>query len=163
MPEIIILKNSPSPGKIPKTKDLQFGELAVNTNSGTIFSRRSNKIVDEIVSFNSDIATSQKLDIATTTHFVNFDVQNRQQKEITLREHTRIQFVNLPADGTIINLTLFINNTNDFAVSWQNSIIWQDGIAPCIENKSWTIIEIIISGNSKIFGILKATNLKEAQ
>lgn len=161
--EIIILKNSSSPGKIPRTKDLQFGELAINTNSGTIFTRRTNRIIDEIVSFNSDSLSTSKLETVQNDGSIDLNVQFRQTKSIILDRHTRINFTNLPIDGTCITLVIALNNLGDFAVNWKNSIIWEDGQAPSIAANSWSIFEFLIMGDSKIFGILKATNMKEAQ
>lgn len=157
--QIVILKNSPVKGKVPGTKNLQFGELAVNTNSGKLFTRRTDRVVDEVVSFGSDICLSQKVEVLSGTQ-ITLDAQNRQVKELTLTSHTNMSIVGIPAANDMVTLTLIIFNDGDNAINWTNKIIWENGSAVSISNNSWTIIELFIT-SKKIFGVLKATNLKE--
>lgn len=161
--EIIILKNSSTPGKSPRTKDLQFGELAINPNSGTLFTRRKNKSIDEIVSINSDTLASNKIQTTQSDQVLELDVQFRQVKNVALERHTKIKLVNLPNNDTCISLTVLINNLGDYAVAWDNSIKWENGQAPNIEAFAWSVFEFLIVDNLHIFGFLKATNMKEAQ
>lgn len=160
--QIIILKNSSAKGRIPTTRDLQFGELALNTNSGKLFLRRTDRVVDEIVSIGSDINQSQKIEKTNAGVQLNLDVQNRQAKEITLNTHTAIQFNNPPPADSLVKLNLFVFNNGDYAITWMNQIIWEDGEAPMLANNAWTIIELFVT-NQKYFGVVKASNMKEAQ
>ncbi len=160
--QLIILKNSSVKDKIPQTKDLQFGEIAINTNTGKLFTRRTNKIVDEIISIGSDINTSQKVEKLISGEYLNLNIQDRQIKEINISSHTSINFNNTSDTNTFTRIVLFLNNTGDFAISWINDIFWENGEAPSISNNSWTIIEISCIGQ-KYFGTVKATNMKEAK
>lgn len=164
MADIIILKSSAVPGRVPAAKDLQFGELAINTNSGKLFSKRSDRITEEVITFNSNLTTSAKIDKPENTHYLNLDITLRQIKEIKIEVNTQIAFTNHAAANEAITATLFIYNNGDNAISWIDDIIWENGKAPALYSNAWTIIDIIsFNAGKKIFGIVKGTNLKEAQ
>jgi hypothetical protein len=163
MSEIIVLKQSAVPGKIPSTKDLQFGEPAVNTFSGQLFLKRTDRVTEELVTFSSNFATSTKLEKVANTVYVSLDISQRQAKEIAITANTQIAFTNSAPASECASITLFINNSGDNAISWLNDIIWENGRAPMIAANAWTIIEIIsYDGGKKTFGVVKGTNLKEA-
>lgn len=60
---IIITKNTQVPGKIPKATDLVVGELAVNTNDGTLFTKHTDGQVKPIGGGSSGGITIPDIDI----------------------------------------------------------------------------------------------------
>jgi len=80
MANIIKLKRSSVPGKIPDPNDLQIGELAVNTADGVIYTKHSDNTIKTVSNINAFISnvtldtvaiagnsTSQALSITNTT------------------------------------------------------------------------------------------------
>lgn len=159
--QIIIIKASGTKGKEPKTVDLQFGELAINTFDGKLFARRSDKKSDELITFDSNLSASKKIEKITNTHSIVLDASSRQVKEISIANHTAIVLSDLPkAKDTLIELTLIINNNGDNAVKWDASIIWNDGVAPKIGSNATSIIRLFIS-TTRVWGVVFANNLIE--
>jgi len=53
MANILKVKRSSVPGRVPSTSDLQLGELAINTNDGKLYTKKSVGGVDSIVDLSS--------------------------------------------------------------------------------------------------------------
>lgn len=161
MSDIIVIKNSGVKGRIPPVEQLQFGELAINTHDGLLFAKKSDKIKQELITFNSNVTPQYAIEEPENTHNIVLDVFNKPVKRIEINEHTSIKFSNPPKDGNMIRITVFLKNCGDFSVKWDNNIQWENGIAPAIKNNAWSIIEFFcLSDFSEIFGVCLATNVR---
>lgn len=49
MANVLKIKRSAVPGRVPSTSDLQLGELALNTNDGKLYTKKSVGGVDSVV------------------------------------------------------------------------------------------------------------------
>jgi len=58
MPQTIKLKRSATAGQVPTTGQLDLGELAINTNDGKMFLRKSDGTTDVVLEFNGSISGS---------------------------------------------------------------------------------------------------------
>lgn len=162
MTDIIVIKNSGVKGRTPSVDQLQFGELAINTHDGFLFAKKSDKTVQELLTFNSNISSQYKVDVPENTHFISLDVLNKPIKKIELNEHTEIKFINPPSNENMSKVTILLKNNGDYSVKWDSNIKWENGTAPSISNNSWTIIEIFcFSDFSQLFGVCLASNMKD--
>ena len=163
MENLIILKNSNVKGKTPEAKKLEFGEVAVNTNDGLLYIKRADKNTTEVVSISSDVSFSQKVEFISGELDISVDCSNRQIKVIEIQNHSNILFIKPFMSGTLTKVRLYLNNLGDFAVAWNNKMIWENGISPIVEAKSWTIIEVeTFDGGKTYFGTQVGSSYKEA-
>jgi hypothetical protein len=66
MANTLKLKRSAVPGRVPQTSDLQLGELALNTNDGKLYTKKSVGGVDTIVDLSAGTAGGASVTVSTT-------------------------------------------------------------------------------------------------
>ena len=162
MENLIILKNSNVKGKVPEAKKLEFGEVAINTADGLLYIKRADKKTTEVVSIPSDVSFSQRVEFISNESEISLDCSNRQIKVIEIKNHSNILFINPFLHGNLTKVKLFIRSFGDFALSWNNRMIWENGVSPTIEANSWTIIDIeTFDGGKTYFGTKNCSSYKE--
>jgi len=91
MAQIVKLKRSNTPGAIPESSSLEFGELAINYSDGKVFFRKNDESVQTLVATNTDTAIQGDLNITGSVTASFFVGDGSQLENITVDQASTVQ------------------------------------------------------------------------
>lgn len=110
MTNIVKLKRTSVPGRIPSTGDIGLGEVALNTADGRIFLKKEVGGVQSIVTVSNNY-----LDLVNTPSEYSFNIEGDNNQPRTISKNQTIQFVG--TDGIGVDIDTLNNVTLSFSAS----------------------------------------------
>lgn len=123
MAQIIKLKRSSTPGSVPTTSSIEYGELAINTADGKVFFRKSDDSIQTVVSTNTTDAIAGDVNITGSVTASFFVGDGSQLTNITVDQAATIQKSFTNSSTWVVNHNLNAPNaivqvydTDDFQI-----------------------------------------------
>lgn len=123
MAQIIKLKRSSTPGSVPTTSSIEYGELAINTADGKVFFRKSDDSIQTVVSTNTTDAIAGDVNITGSVTASFFVGDGSQLTNITVDQAATVQKSFTNSSTWVVNHNLDAPNaivqvydTDDFQI-----------------------------------------------
>jgi len=91
MAQIVKLKRSSTPGSVPTTSSIEYGELAINYSDGKVFFRKNDDTIQTIVATNTSDAIEGDLNITGSVTASYFVGDGSQLTNITVDQAATVQ------------------------------------------------------------------------